>query len=212
MTSTEILNDEELLLAARLGDHKAESLFAERFFKERVRNCYSVANEACRMLDDWDLNEAYFHAYTSSVSGYRFGSVRFRTYFLSNLYHAIIHKLSKKIKEESDGGRVLSLDAKLLDENETVYSLSDFVASDNFMDDPRSFLLYAERLEDLNHLPKGSDPMMLDAVRLVTADYSFAEAAKLCGVSENRIKYLISRYRRWASKSMRLILKFGKKK
>ena len=212
MTSTEILNDEELLLAARLGDHKAESLFAERLFKDRLRACYSVANDACRMLDDWELNEAYFRAFVASTSGYRFGSVRFKTYFLNALYHEIVHTMSKKIREESSSGRVYSLDASVLDDGESVCTLADFVSSENFMDDPRSFLLYAERLEDLNHLPKNCDPMMLDAVRLIASDYTFTETAKLCGVSENHVKYLVNSYRRWAKKSLRLIHHFGKKK
>ena len=210
MTSKQNLNDEELLLAARLGDHKAESLFAERMFKQRSRNCFSVASEACRILDDWDLNEAYFHAYTASTSGYRFGTVRFRTYFLNNLYHEIIHKLSKKIKEEKTKGIVASLDASSTEEEGSV--LSDFVASDDFMDDPHSFLLYAEQLEELHNLPKTFEPMTLDAVRLISFNYSLAETAKLCSTSENHIKYLVSSYRRWVKKTMRLIQNFGKKK
>ena len=207
------LSDEELLLLARMGNQKAETLFAERIFKDQMRQCRCVAAAACSKLDNWDINEAYFRAYTSAVAGYRFGSSRFMSYFMGILTHEIIHIMSKRMREQAQHGYVFSLDAVINDESESSCScLSDFVASTDFMDDPKCFMIYAEELESIHDLPKNVDPLMLDVIRLVSSNYSIGETAKLCEISENRVKYLLNGYRRWAKKTLSLIQNFGKKK
>ncbi len=205
-----VLTDEELLLASRMGDYKAQSLLAERLHENRFRNCYFVAFEASNMLDDWSLNEAYFRAFLASISGYRFLRMRFITYFFHNLRNEIIHLATKKAKERADHGKVVSLDEIAADDDpEHVCTLSDFVASGDFMDDPRAFLSYAERLEELHRMPEGADPLMLDVVRLTTSAYTIEDTAKICCISTHRVKYLLSRYRKWALHSRKLIESHG---
>ena len=212
MNNKNNLADEELLLLARMGDHKAEVLFTERIFKDQARQCRTVAAAACSKLEPWDINEAYFKAFTSAVSGYRFGSNRFMSYFMGVLSHELIHIMSKRIREQACRGHLYSLDAIVNDDAESCATLSDFVASTDFMDDPKSFMIYAEELESLHELPKNVDPLMLDAVRLITASYSIPETARLCGITENRVKYLLNRYRKWATKTLDLVRNYGKKR
>ena len=93
------LTDEELLLASRMGDYKAEAMLAERMFDDRFRYCRFVATDACHILDEWSMNEAYLKAFWASVEGYRFGNNRFHTYFATNLRNEIVHIATKRIKE-----------------------------------------------------------------------------------------------------------------
>ena len=207
------LSDEELLLASRMGDYKAEAMLAERMFEGRYFHCRYAAEEASHILDDWSLNEAYLKAFLASVDGYRFGANRFITYFRRALRNEIIRMATRKIQEQTLGGKAISLDAPASEEVEPgAYSLCDFVPSGDFMDDPRAFLNYAERLEELHRLPKNADPMMLDVVRLTAANYTIADTAKICGLSVNRVKYLLHFYRQWAIRSKKLIASHGGKR
>ncbi len=211
MTKKTTFSDEELLLAARLGDEKAEAVFTKRMFDDRFKNARFVAPEACNLLDDWELNEAYFRAFTSSSANFRFSNVRFLSYFLNNLRHEIIHEATHKVKEQQEKGRTCSLDSHIGGKDGTVAVLSDFVASGDFMDDPHAFLLYAERLEELHRLPANADPTTLDVVRLVASNYTIADTARVCGISESRVSYLLNRYRKWVIKSKKLISRHSRK-
>lgn len=207
MQSKNQLSDEELLLASRMGDYKAESILAERLYESRTYDCRFTAREASVYLDDWGLNEAFFRAFVSSITGFRFQGIRFRTYFLKNLKHEIIRLATKRIKEKAMAGAEISLDTPI-DAFDDGYPalLSDFVPSGDFMDDPRAFLDYAERLESLHRLPEGVDPRMLDVVRLITANYTLNDTARICCINVNRVKYLLTRYRKWAERSRNLII------
>ena len=212
MNAQHELSDEELLLASRMGDYKAEAALTERLYEDRVHSCYFVAHDAAILLDDWSLNEAFFRALISSVDGYRFQNVRFRTYFFKNLRHQIIHMTTKAVKERVNRGLAVSLDMPVESFGEDTYcSLADFVPSGDFMDDPRAFLDYAERLEDLHHLPAKADPVMLDVVRLVSSNYSIADAARICCLTAAKAKYLLARYREWVARSKRLMTSHRKK-
>lgn len=210
MNPTNQLSDEELLLASRMGDYKAESVLAAKLYEDRQAACLFIARDASAVLDDWGLNEAFFRAFVASLTGYRFQGVRFRTYFLGNLKHEIIRLATKKIKEQAGRGMEVSLDTPMeCYEEESPSILADFVSTGDFMDDPRAFLDYAERLEQLNRLPPNADPLMLDVVRLISANYSMTDTAKICCIGVNRVKYLLSRYRRWATRSRKLIARHG---
>ena len=211
MQSKNQLSDEELLLASRMGDYKAEAILAERFYEDHVPSCRFVAREASAFLDDWALNEAFFRAFVASITGYRFQNVRFRTYFLGNLKHEVVRLATKKIKERVLTGYEISLDTPIeVYEDGAPGYLSDFVSTGDFMDDPRAFLDYAERLESLHRLPEGEDPRMLDVVRLITANYTLADTARICCMNINHVKYLLNRYRKWAARSRNLIARHRK--
>ena len=179
----------------RKGDEQALVEFSRRLFSMRYYFCQKAGPDIHRQMDDWSLNEAFFHAYMKCVQHYEFQRVKFTTFFTHVLSHEMIRLL--KIQKKESGGQIYSLDEYLGDEGDP-YTLRDIIPSGDFKDDPAAFLSYAESLRRIGKLPKGIQPSIIDAIELLTQGYLYEEVAERMKISVANLRYRAAKFRKWA--------------
>lgn len=190
------MSDEELLLRARLGNTEAENALIQRFFGMRFYLSKSIIGTRPTVLDAWDINEAFFHAFVMAKSTYEFKGGRFLTLF-KKIYE---NELRAAVRSRYRSGTLstLSMDYVVDTSESGTTTLADSVASNTVMDDPRNFLNFTEMLRELKQLPPKIDPICLDLVELLREGYSLTEASQKLGMTYHVARYHLRRYRKWA--------------
>lgn len=189
--------DEELMLRLRMGDVLARDALVARFYAQRHPLSHAACPTITPQLNDWDINDAFFHAYLNAESSYQFGRVPFRAFLIKCLSSSLIN-LFKSIHSKSNNLVTNSLDDPLNRCDDSDFTLNDVVAEEGTLDDPKAFMNYAETLKEFTKLPKGIDPITIDIVKLHLDGYSVREAAEKLGLPIKRASYLFSRYTKWA--------------
>lgn len=184
--------DEELLREYRKGDLSSRDTLAERYFRFRRQHARFASPDSYAYLDEWELNEAFFMAYLSAESNYVEGKASFSSYFRKVYRNEITKAVTAKMKENS---HVYFLS---LDQSGEDGLLSDIVADPTHLDDPKAFCDYADSLRQLNMLPKGINPKIIDVVSKLVEGYSFGEAAELAGMKRRTAEEHYRRYKKWA--------------
>ena len=202
MTIKETRTDEELLLASRLGDLYAEQVLAQRFFRRRFGACKAALPDAMSQLDDWQLNEAHFHAYLLATTTFEFKGGKLFTYYVTVLSHELLHIVTRVSKERQRMSFV-DFEAPMDLDRYNDFCLADATPSGEELDDPQAFYRYAETLKKLEKLPRGISPITLDLVRLLREGYTLTEAAPILQIKRDKAKYEIKKYRAWAMKVFR---------
>ncbi|MCR5348846.1 MAG: hypothetical protein K6E59_04485, partial [Bacilli bacterium] len=124
MLSFNTRNDEELLHSSRMGDFAAEQELTERYFRGRFSACKLACPDAMSQLDDWELNDAHFHAFVQAVTSYRFQGVHLFTYYIDVLRNELFDALERKSKERA-AMTFYDFDAPMLDGKGNEFTLSD---------------------------------------------------------------------------------------
>ena len=201
-------NDEELLLAARVGDDAAQTALVERYFAKRFMLCRVASPNSCMNLNEWDLNEAFFHAILQAITSFQFRGVRFSTFFKCVLEKELIHMSMERVKESG----IVSLDASVYEEDGESIALCDSIPTESELENPHSYLLYLDRLNDLGRLPADFPPVAVEVVKSVLSGAKMSEVCQSLGISVNQGKYFLAKYRSQARKSEESLQKFNKKK
>ena len=190
------VSPEELLLSYRLGDPDAGTELNERLFARRQTSVHLAAPDAARMLCEWDINEAVFHAMCETFAHYRFVKVRLSTFFHRVLRNELVHIASRRAREKQYGV-YNSLDMEREDERGGIYTLHDIIPAGKSYGHPVAAFLFAEQLEAISLLPRGLSSQCMDIVRLVAAGHEQKEVAKICRVPLSKVKYELGKFRKW---------------
>ena len=196
MESHNILSDEELLLLTREGDMKAYTLLVRRFCgPSRIGDIHRAAPTVLSKYSLWEVSSVLLSTFWSCVDGYRFGTVRFHTYYITALRYNLLRFQQSKEKEQI---RFASLDALMPGEAE--YSLHDILSTEEEKSDPKLFLNYYETLDQLNRLPAQLKPLTIKIVKMKLAGMSFAEIASITKLTYRQVYSRYSRFMKRANK------------
>lgn len=195
----ECLSDEQLLLRARLGLYFCKELLAVRYIRKRTAFPRLACPDYWGILSEGEMNELYFQVYFTAESNFRFGKMRFISYFLMLLQREINKAAIRKMHMEKQF-KILSLDSEIPQGGGDVACLRDIIPSNSALDKPEAFLIYAESLMIYGKFPKGVSPKSIDLIHSIKDGYSLDEAAKILGITRLKAKAILAKYRAWARK------------
>lgn len=194
-------DDEHLLLLARSGNETARSLLTIRYFRQRHKICRHASSTIVGALDDWEINEAFFRGYLEAETSYRFGRVTFYTFVMSCVKFAMANLMDKKLSKTAKM-IAYDLDTPLETSDESTFTLADIIQENESSDDPRVFHNYASTLASLSKLPQGISKIAVEIAGKIIDGFHVNEIAELFKMSEKRVSYHFSRYRKWAKQTL----------
>ncbi len=194
------LTDEELLLLTRAGDNTAYTLLIRRFLgpsrKGDINRAYPGIIARYSL---WEVSSVSLSTFWSCMDGYRFGTVRFHTYYLSSLRFNLIRFDQNK---QRDKKYVASLDASLNEDGD--FCLHDVLSIEDTIDDPKNFVNYYETLEAIKKLPKAITHQTLEIAKMKANGLTFVEIAEAMKLTYRQV-YV--RYQQFLEKAKKLIKK-----
>ena len=198
MKTYDSLSDEELILLTRCGDINAYSLLVRRFCGPS-RNCdiYRAAPEILQRYSLWEVSSVLLATFWDCLDGYRFGTVRFHTYYISALRYNLFRYDNQHAKEKA---MTTSIDASVKNDDE--YTLHDILSTNDPNDDPRHFLNYYETLKSFDKLPKEISPITLEIARMKINGLTFVEIAEALNMTYRQV---YTRYQKFIDKAKSLI-------
>lgn len=198
MNNRDPLTDEELLLLSRAGDNNAYTLLIRRFLGP------SRKGDICRAYPGilgryslWEVSSISLSTFWACMDGYRFGTVRFHTYYISALRFNLMRYDQSQQREKR---YVTSLDAELKHDGD--FCLHDVLSIDGTIDDPKNYVNYYETLENIKKLPKSIPHQTLEIAKMKANGMSFVEIAEALKLTYRQV-YV--RYQSFLEKAKKLI-------
>lgn len=197
MNQYDPLTDEELLLLTRAGDNNAFTLLVRRFLGPSRKG---DINRACPGIFShyslWEVSSVVLTTFWSCMDGYRFGTVRFHSYYLSALRFNLNRFMYQETRERK---RLVSLDTPIA--NNTTFCLHDSLSIEGTMDDPKNFINYFETLDAIKKLPKAVSKQTLQIAKMKAQGMTFTEIALAMKMSYRQV---YDRYQRFIEKAKAL--------
>lgn len=169
--------DEELFLAARYGDYKAESALYERHRKAAKGYAFFIIGSDIELIQSWDLEETYTTSFLTAYATYGPGMSRFKNYLVQIFRHELFKTLGRIRITPTAAINCISMDT-FEKSDDDFEGLHDIMPSESSYDEPRVYLLYMETLNAVNKLPSKFKGRTLSLLNDVYSGYSLREA---CG-------------------------------
>lgn len=197
------LSDEELLLRGRMGGLLAYDVLAARKAAMRHPLCHHASPKMKVFFDDWEINEIFFHAFFDAQLTYEFGKSSFQNFLIRCIRfvmsNRVDHKLTKKATMVTN-----SLEEALSAKDGSSLTLSDVVASDGPLDDPKDYMNFQDSIMEVSNLPKNIDPIAIAIMRHRLEGYTVQEAAARLSIPHKKAIYVFSRYGKWVKRQLSL--------
>lgn len=191
--------DEELLLMARFGHEKAREELISRYMKRRRSHARTAYPSSTYLLDDWDINHAFFSAMLSAMSGYSFQSgEKFFSYYMKVYGNSLL----KEIKDKSryrNGVQIVSLDEGITTHDEDSF-LSDVIPLAN--EDPRLYVDYLEEAGRIGLIEEQLDPKVLEVGRLRLSGCTFNEIMEKLSITRKKARILYDKFQDYIEKNV----------
>ncbi len=200
MNLSDPLSDEELLLLTRTGDNNAYTLLIRRFLGPSRKGDINRASPGIlRKYSLWEISSVSLSTFWACMDGYRFGTVRFHTYYITSLRFNLNRFVQNKERERR---RVASLDATFNSDND--FCLHDVLSIEGTMDDPKNFINYYETLNAIKKLPNSIPKETLDIAKMKANGLTFVEIAEAMKMTYRQV---YSRYQQFLERAKKLIKK-----
>lgn len=200
MNQSDPLTDEELLLLTRAGDNNAYTLLIRRFLgpsrKGDINRAYPGILGRYSL---WEVSSISLSTFWACMDGYRFGTVRFHTYYVSALRFNLMRFDQNRQREKK---YVASLDSPLKYDSD--FCLHDVLSTESTIDDPKNYINYYETLESVKKLPDSIPHDTLEIAKMKANGLSFVEIAEAMKMTYRQV-YV--RYQSFLEKAKKLIKK-----
>ncbi len=194
------LTDEELLLLTRAGDNKAYTLLIRRFLGPSRKGDINRASPGIlRKYSLWEVSSVSLMTFWACLDGYRFGTVRFHTYYITSLRFNLNRFEQTR---QRDRHYVSSLDSTIGYEGD--FCLHDVLSTEGTMDDPKNFVNYYETLNAIKELPNSIPKESLEIAKMKANGLSFVEIATAMKMTYRQV---YSRYQNFLEKAKKLVKK-----
>jgi len=182
--------DEELILLSRMGDSRANLALTQRYCgPARINHIRRVAPDLLGRFSLWEVSSVALRVFWKCLDGYRFGSSRFFTYYITSLRFALSRFRREMIQMSV---RCVSIDS--LAKRDSTYTLHDVVTGERDLDDPRQYVNYFETLDKYHRLPKTVTKEMLEIAKLRLEGLTYYQIAEKMGMTYRQARSRHEKY------------------
>ncbi len=192
-------SDEELVELIRQGDTSARDTLSVRYWREKNTLVSAVLPNVRDIVDDWDINEAFFVTYLNAEKNFDADhATKFLTYFCEILKNELLLIIAKTMRN-NDISLPLSLDTfETLDEDAP--TLHELVGS---MDEKISGQIDLNDVINLIFAYKDNFPSYtIELAKLLGMGHSVASASKILGVPVSSVKRTLVALRKFLTKQI----------